>query len=80
MKIQSSGRRLEATDNTVRPTELMDAAALADLLCCSTRHLYRLCESAKMPRPIKLGRLVRWRREEIDRWIEQGCPAVRRDR
>lgn len=26
------------------------------------------------PRPVKLGRLVRWRRDEIEAWIKAGLP------
>ena len=58
--------------------ELHDVRGVAELLNCSTRHVYRLCDSGKMPRPIKLGMtLNRWSREVIDNWIAQGCPNCR---
>ena len=58
--------------------ELLNAKAVAALLAgCSTRHLYRLVDAGKMPRPLKLGGLVRWRRAEVLDWIAAGCPAVR---
>ena len=44
---------------------------------CSKRHIMRLADAGKMPRPIKLGALLRWRRDEIERWVADGCPAVR---
>jgi excisionase family DNA binding protein len=46
-------------------------------LGCSTRHVYRLADSGRMPRPIKLGSLVRWPRAVIEQWIADGCPNVR---
>ncbi len=46
-------------------------------LGCSTRHVYRLADSGRMPRPIKLGTLVRWPRAVIEQWIADGCPNVR---
>jgi excisionase family DNA binding protein len=46
-------------------------------LGCSTRHVYRLADSGRMPRPIKLGSLVRWPRVVIEQWINDGCPHVR---
>jgi len=56
---------------------LLDVEQVAALLRCSTRTVYRLADAGKMPRPVKLGSLVRWRRGEILDWIAEGCPAVR---
>lgn len=56
---------------------LLDVQAVAEMLGCSTRHVYRLSDAGKMPAPVKLGSLVRWRAESIGEWIDQGCPAVR---
>ena len=44
---------------------------------CSQRHVYRLADSGRMPRPVKLGALVRWRRNELVEWVAAGCPIVR---
>lgn len=58
--------------------ELLDVKAVAELLGgCSVRHCYRLADAGRMPRPIKLGALIRWRRAEVLAWIGEGCPAVR---
>jgi len=63
---------------TAETAELLDVRAVAVLLGhCSTRHVYRLCESGRMPRPVKLGALVRWRRAELTEWLAAGCPAIR---
>jgi excisionase family DNA binding protein len=51
---------------------------VADLLKCSRRHVYRMADAGKMPRPIKLGTLVRWRRRDLDQWLSDGCPPIRR--
>ena len=56
--------------------ELVDAETVAAMLSCSTRHVCRLVESERMPRPVRLGALVRWRRQEIEAWIANGCPPV----
>jgi excisionase family DNA binding protein len=55
------------------PGRLLDAKAVAGLLGCSTRHVYRLSDAGDMPPPVKLGALVRWRRQEIEEWIACGC-------
>lgn len=57
--------------------ELLDVQGVARLLHCSVRHVYRLADAGKMPRPVKLGALVRWRRAELHAWLDAGCPAVR---
>ena len=56
---------------------LLDTNAVAQLLSCSMRHVYRLADSGRMPRPRKLGALVRWDRQELEKWLADGCPACR---
>jgi len=57
--------------------ELLGVREVAGLLSCSKRHVYRLSDSGRMPRPIKLGQLVRWRRAALMDWLRDGCPPVR---
>ena len=52
---------------------------VARMLCCSSRTIYRLTDSGRMPRPVKLGSLVRWPRDVIERWIAAGCPDARKE-
>ena len=54
---------------------LLSVGQLAELLNCSSRHCYRLADAGRLPRPVKLGSLVRWRSAEIADWIAAGCPA-----
>jgi predicted DNA-binding transcriptional regulator AlpA len=66
-------------DPELRPgvtAELLDVKAVSALGVGSTRHVFRLAESERMPAPVKIGALVRWRRQEIIDWISAGCPAV----
>lgn len=56
---------------------LLDVRAVAALLKCSTRHVYRLSDSGRMPGPVRLGVLVRWRGSDLDAWIGGGCKPVR---
>ena len=57
---------------------LLCATQVSRLLSCSVRHVYRLSDSGRMPRPVKLGALVRWNRDEVERWIVEGCPNLRK--
>lgn len=59
------------------PAELLDVRSVATLLNASPRHVYRLADSGRMPPPVRLGALVRWPRRDLERWIGEGCPAVR---
>jgi excisionase family DNA binding protein len=56
---------------------LLDVQQVADLLNCSARHVYRLADAGRMPAPLKLGALVRWRRQDLDTWLTGGCRPVR---
>jgi len=60
------------------PARLLDVQAVAALLDCSTRHIYRLSDAGRMPAPVKLGSLVRWSKLTIEDWIAAGCPNYRR--
>jgi len=57
--------------------QLLDVGAVAEMLGCSARHIYRLSDAGRMPAPVKLGALVRWPKAAIEEWIHGGCPPVR---
>jgi len=57
---------------------LLDVKRVANLLGCSPRTVYRLSDAGRMPRPCKLGSLVRWSQSAIQEWITNGCPSCRR--
>ena len=58
------------------PAKLLDVQAVAELLDCSKRHVYRLSDAGRIPAPVKLGTLVRWPRAAIEDWIAAGCPVA----
>jgi predicted DNA-binding transcriptional regulator AlpA len=35
------------------------------------KHVRRLAELGQFPKPVKVGRLRRWRRQAVELWIEQ---------
>jgi len=67
-----------STQETVAGRRLGDVQIVAGMLACSTRHVYRLADSDRMPRPLRLGSLVRWDLDAIDQWIRTGCPSNRK--
>lgn len=56
---------------------LVSTTQLAKLLQLSVRSVWRLRSAGKLPREVRIGRCVRWRRDEILAWIHAGCPSLR---
>ncbi len=74
----ADGRTVGPEPRPAVSAELLDVRAVAALLGgCSTRHVYRLADAGRMPRPIRLGSLVRWSRAELMSWLEGGCQPFR---
>lgn len=61
-------------DDDQQPVQakLVDANAIAKMLGVSPRMVWRLRDSGGIPKPVIIGRLVRWRTEEIEEWIQAG--------
>jgi excisionase family DNA binding protein len=60
---------------TKRPTPfgsatLVDAKEIAGFLGCSPKHVRRLADQGQLPKSVKVGRLRRWPRQAIERWLE----------
>jgi excisionase family DNA binding protein len=56
------------------PKRLIGVQQVAERLGCSTRHVWRILSAGLLPRPVKVGHLVRWSSTAIDEWIGKGCP------
>ncbi len=51
-------------------------AEQAWILCnLSKSAWYKARARGRIPDPVKIGGALRWRREELERWIESGCPT-----
>lgn len=57
------------------PALLIDADEAAELLGVARATLYRLDAKGRIPRAVHLGRLRRWSRAELRRWVDAGCPS-----
>ena len=66
------------TSTNPESSVLIDVRQTSILLGCSSRHVYRLSDAGRMPRPVKLGALVRWSKSAIEEWIAAGCPSCRK--
>lgn len=66
----------EPTESTSEFAMLLTARQVADLLQLSVRSVWRLRSAGALPHEIRIGAAVRWRRDEISRWIDKGCPPA----
>ena len=54
---------------------LLKAVEVADILGVSKNHVWKLHAMGQLgPLPVRLGRSVRWSRQELAEWITAGCP------
>ncbi len=55
---------------------LLDVEGVAGMCACSPDTVKRLSDRGEMPKPRRIGRLLRWVRQEIEAWIADGCPTT----
>ena len=59
------------------PTEhglLVDSREAAKMLNVSVRTLWSLYNSGAMPKPIRIGRAIRFSYAALREWVDRGCP------
>ncbi len=61
---------------SIRPSDdrLLKASDVAELLQISSRTLWRWKSRHRLPKPRYAGKVVRWWRSDIIRWLDGGCP------
>lgn len=74
---ESGGTETSPSPATSIPLTLSanDAAALLGI---GKTTFWSLHNQGKLPKPVRLGRRVLWRRKELEAWLEADCPS--RDR
>lgn len=53
---------------------LLDAKTLGQRLRLSRRQIYRLMNEKKIPAPLRIGGVWRWREGQIADWLAAGAP------
>lgn len=64
------------TKNNCKPPLLLSAKELARLLGIHRSSVFALRNSGRLPKPVRLGRSVRWILAEIQEWISAGTPPL----
>ncbi len=57
--------------------QLLRVGEVAAILNISVRTLWRLAASERFPQPIRVGGSTRWRRLDVQQWIDRECQPVR---
>jgi excisionase family DNA binding protein len=55
---------------------MLTAMQVGHLLKCSARTVRRLVDIGQIPKPVRLGGMVRWPRQIIEQWLADGCPSA----
>jgi predicted DNA-binding transcriptional regulator AlpA len=53
---------------------VLSAMRLSQRLGVSLRHIRRMDSAGKLPRPVRLGKVVLWKVDEINAWLNAGAP------
>lgn len=53
---------------------VVDSREVSKMLKLSERKIWSMRKEGRMPEPLQLGQSIRWSRDEIEAWIEAGCP------
>ncbi len=67
-------QKQEQVNQTQQPLAV-SARELSAMLGVSLRQIWRLNSTGKLPKPVRLGGSVKWRRDEILAWLGLNCPA-----
>ena len=59
---------------------LAGVPAVAEMCDVAPETIRRLTDRAAMPKPVRLGRSVKYRLDDIEAWINDGCPDLSKGR
>ena len=54
--------------------QLLSAKQLGAKLNLSKRQIFRLNSCGKLPKPLRIGRSIRWSESTISKWLSVGAP------
>lgn len=73
--------RMEAKSKTATSeTQLLTVNDIAEICNIAPETVRRLTDRGAMPKPVRLGRAVRYRANELRAWIADGCPNLSKRR
>lgn len=81
----ANGKQVEPTESSSsggveNGSLLLKVNELARLLGISERSIWRLQSKGHLPPSIRLAGSIRWRRGEVEAWVDAGCPMAENSR
>ena len=61
---------------TTPKQRLLTVPEVAEICGVAPETVRRMTDRGAMPAPVRLGRAVRYRLDQIESWIEAGCPDL----
>ena len=66
------------TDDGAIEILLIDIKDLSRMIGERPKQIYRMIATGKLPYAMQHKRGLRWRKKEIEAWVEEGCPSPER--
>jgi len=80
MPVNDQTQAIHNPPKAINPSQdkegLMNVKQLAAILNISPRRIWAMRSSGQMPLPVKLGGSIRWKKQEMLDWIQEGCPPI----
>ena len=73
----ASSRLMERVPEASKTRQLLTVNGLAELLQVDAKTVRAWRERGQLPPAVKIGGVIRWNADDIDRWIEEQREAVR---
>lgn len=61
---------------TLQAVQLLNSADLMAMLNIGKSAFYQMKSEGRLPKPVKIGTIQRWRLADIERWLNAGCPTA----
>ena len=59
-------------------SELLTIAEVASLLKVTRRGIQNWLKEGRIPHPLRIATILRWRKLDIIEWIDKGCPNLKK--
>ena len=63
--------------NATKPQPLLTTSDMCAVLRIGSRTLRRMCLRGDVPKPLHVGRLLRWDSDAVQEWLASGAPRRR---
>jgi predicted DNA-binding transcriptional regulator AlpA len=60
----------------LRKYQLLHAKQLMELLNIGKTSFYEMKATGRLPKPVRIGTIQRWRLADVEKWLQLGCPSL----